>query len=72
MTVHSPDTSQLNNWPYSQTSNPTQQHIQQEAPSEAEPMDVSIPDDLLNVIYVTEEELYLDYVSWLWNALRNQ
>ena len=41
---------------------PPPQPIQKEVPQEAESMDVSIPDDLLNVIDVPEE-LYSDYVS---------
>ena len=51
---------------------PPPQPVQEEAPTEAELMDVSIPDDLLNVTDVPEEELYSDYVSWVCIALRNQ
>ena len=48
------------------------QPIQKKVPPQAELMDVSIPDDLLNVIDVPEEELYSDCVSWVWSVFGNQ
>ena len=51
---------------------PPLQPIQEEVPPEAELMDVPLPDDLPDIINVPEEELHLDYESWVWSMFRNQ
>ena len=64
MTVHSPDTVLIINGQYSQSRNPTSTTQSRRGVPETELMDISIMDDLLNVINVLKEELSSDFDSW--------
>ena len=48
------------------------QPVQEEILPEAEPMDISILDDLPDIINVPKEELYSDLDSWVQSVHRYQ